>query len=111
MNKTGKGYFQKGNPGKPKGARSKFTTLKESFIEAFIATGGTEGLVAWAKTNNSTRRDFLRMLASMLPKEVQVSGPEKAPIIPPVIQFIGVESDGNGHIKPSDPNLSTVRQV
>ena len=110
MSRNEKGRFIKGNAGKPKGARNKFTTLKEAFIGAFQEIGGQKALTQFAK-NPKYKKDFLKMLAGMLPKEVQVSGSERAPVIPPVIQFIGVESDGNGRPKSSDSNLSADRPV
>lgn len=109
MNRNEKGRFVQGNAGKPKGAKNKFTTLKEAFIGAFQEIGGQKALTQFAK-NPKYRKDFLKMLASMLPKEVQVSESERAPIIPPVIQIIGIEGDGNGRMK-NDSNLSTDRPV
>lgn len=44
MNRNEKGRFIKGNTGRPKGAKNKFTNLKQSFLDAFVDLGGTEGL-------------------------------------------------------------------
>ena len=101
MDRIRKGYFQRGNPGRPKGAKNKFTTLKAAFLGAFEDAGGQEMLLKLAR-NPKNQMAFVKMVAQMLPKDVQVSGSEGAPFVPPVIQIVGVESDGNGHRKLSD---------
>ena len=61
-----------GNPkGRPKGAVSKFTTLKDSFLNAYQEIGGDAALAKWAKTNKG---DFYQMIKTMLPKSVDVGG-------------------------------------
>jgi hypothetical protein len=64
---------QSGNlAGRPKGAKNKFTNLKESFLEAYRAEdgfGGDEQLKKFAREN---RHDFLNMVKGMLPKNVEV---------------------------------------
>lgn len=79
MNRSEKGRFIKGNTGKPKGAKNKFTNLKQSFLDAFVDLGGTEGLKKWA-SNPKNMKDFLYMLARMLPKDVQLAGKGDGPI-------------------------------
>lgn len=54
--------------GRPKGSKNRFTSLKQSFLEAFEELGGTEGLTEWAKKNKGM---FYQMLAKMLPKTVE----------------------------------------
>ena len=61
--------FKKGHGGRPKGARNKFTTLKDAFVEAFEELDGVQGLVEWAK-NEKNRGIFYQMLARMLPKDI-----------------------------------------
>ena len=58
--------------GRPKGSLNKFTTLKNAFLEAFERTGGTDTLTEWGKQPKN-RRDFYRLLAKLLPKEVDAS--------------------------------------
>lgn len=64
---------QSGNPaGRRKGAKDKFTNLKESFLKAYQAKdgfGGDEALIKFAKENRS---DFLNMIKGMLPKNVEM---------------------------------------
>lgn len=87
--------FVKGDPNIDKRGRigpNKFTTLKQSFLDAYEAIGGTQALIDWMtkdttlsyinkKTGKKVtidisadrKKEFFKMMASMLPKEVQVS--------------------------------------
>jgi len=65
-----KGKFLRGNPGKPKGAINKFTSLKNAFLEAFEELGGVKGLVEWAKKNEGNKRLFYQLISKMLPSNV-----------------------------------------
>jgi hypothetical protein len=83
--------FKKGNPGKPKGAVSHFTTLKHAFLHAFERLGGEDAIIDWVNEkieiknkkgkvirvydySGERRKDFFRMIAQMLPRDVQLSG-------------------------------------
>ncbi len=58
-----------GNPnGRPLGSKNKFTTLKNTFIEAFEELGGVDNLVEWARANQT---EFYRMVARLMPREVE----------------------------------------
>ena len=59
-------------PGRPKGALNKFTDLENAFLEAFEWTGGIDFLTEWGKQPKN-RRDFYRLLAKLLPKEVDAN--------------------------------------
>lgn len=65
--------FKPGNPGRPKGVRNRFTSLKDSFIAAFEATGGTDGLVAWIKASPRNRGAFYSLVARMLPADLNIT--------------------------------------
>lgn len=54
-------------PGRPKGSKNKFTTLKQSFLDAFVGIGGAGELQKWAKDN---QKDFYNMVSKLLPKEI-----------------------------------------
>ena len=56
--------------GRPKGKKNKFTTLKESFLDSFKNIGGTEKLTEWARKPKNMR-DFLTLIARMLPNKVE----------------------------------------
>ena len=41
---------ESGNPaGRPKGSLNRFSTIKQAFLEAFEAAGGTTSLTEWGK--------------------------------------------------------------
>jgi hypothetical protein len=59
--------------GRKKGAKNKFTNLKESFLNAYQAKdgfGGDEALKKFAKNNPA---EFLNMVKMMLPKNLDLS--------------------------------------
>ena len=85
--------FKKGHKkiaGRAKGTKNKFTTLKEAFINAFSELGGEKFLIEYAKKDQISKGRFLQMVSNMLPKDIHMSGAEGAPLIPPVIKFVGV---------------------
>ena len=60
-----------GNPaGRPKGLKNKLTLLKQAFPECFEALGGLERFKEWAEENYT---DFIKIYASIVPKERHVS--------------------------------------
>ena len=61
-------------PGRPKGLANKFTTLKQSFLDAFRDTGGTQGLKTWIEENKRNRAMFYQMITKLFPQEVEQSG-------------------------------------
>ena len=58
----------KKTPGRPPGAKNKFTDLKAAYLEAFEKRGGVQGLLDWAETAPDA---FYAQISKMLPKEVQ----------------------------------------
>lgn len=77
-----KHLFQKGHKklgGKKKGTPNKFTTLKNAFLKAFqeLQKDKTAKLDKWGKMNPE---HFYKMIATMLPKEIAVTGDENNPI-------------------------------
>lgn len=71
----------KGNPqnlthagkGRKKGSKNKFTTLKQSFLDAFQDIGGTDTLSRWARKEKN-KVEFYKLAAKMLPKDIEISG-------------------------------------
>jgi hypothetical protein len=57
-------------PGRPKGSKDKFTSLKESFLEAFKELGGTKALVDWA-AKEKNKGEFYKMITKLLPREIK----------------------------------------
>lgn len=67
---------QSGNPaGRPKGARSK---LGEAFIDALLKDWEANGIDAILKMREEKAADYVKVVASLLPKEV--SGPDGEPM-------------------------------
>ncbi len=67
--------FKKGRKktgGRKKGSLNKFTTLKEAYLDAFNSEeiGGSKGIVEAFKPTAFTKRDFFRLMAKMLPANV-----------------------------------------
>lgn len=74
--------FEKGRKktgGRQKGTRNKFTSLKETFMNAFNSEemGGEKGLIDAYKSNNFTKREFYKLISRMLPTNVSVEGDVK----------------------------------
>lgn len=55
--------------GRKKGAKGKFTTLKQAFLNSFEELGGEKALTKWAK-GPLNRKDFYQMVTKLLPKEI-----------------------------------------
>ena len=62
--------FQPGNPGRPKGSRNK---LGEAFLDALHADWQLHGADAIAKVRQDRPQDYLKVVASTLPKDLHVS--------------------------------------
>lgn len=81
--------------GRPKGTKNKFTSLKEAFLDAFEAAGGTEFIIAFAK-DKQNQAAFLQMLARMLPTSAKV---EQSSDIVTTVNFIEIPAKlPKGHI-------------
>ena len=67
--------------GRQKGTPNKFTTLKQAFLDAFIEMNSDPKtrLGVFAK-HPINQKDFLKMVASMLPKEMTLKGDADAPL-------------------------------
>ena len=61
-------------PGRPKGCKNRFTSLKDSFLGVFKKLGGTEALYEWASKNDRNKAIFYGWITKMLPANVDVAG-------------------------------------
>ena len=71
--------FKRGHPkkgGRKKGTLNKFTSLKQSFLDAFQdeKIGGTKGLIEVFSKNDIRRIEFFKLISKMLPSNVTVDG-------------------------------------
>ncbi len=55
-------------PGRPKGAKNKYSNFKDSLYEAFKKLGGTKFLVEWANENPTP---FFMIMGKLLPKQIE----------------------------------------
>lgn len=62
--------FKPGNPGRPKGARSK---LGEDFLKALQADFAANGVAAIATVRETKPEVYVKVIASILPKEIDLS--------------------------------------
>lgn len=73
--------------GRPKGSQNKLTkNAKEAFEFAFDEIGGPEKLAEWAENN---RRDFYRIYARLLPRDVTLKG--DSPVSIQVVAYGGAK--------------------
>ncbi|MFX0135920.1 MAG: hypothetical protein ACFFDN_19920 [Candidatus Hodarchaeota archaeon] len=67
------GKFKKGNPGRPKGAKDKFTNLKEDILQVYNKLGGSKGVYEWVNKDKARRlRWFYDTVFKMLPSNLQI---------------------------------------
>ena len=71
--------FKKGEGGRPVGAKNRFTSLKDAFLEAFEKIGGTKELAEWGQKPQN-RAQFYQIIAKMLPNKQEVTGADDGPV-------------------------------
>jgi hypothetical protein len=99
------GKFKRGNPGRPKGKKDKFTDLKKAFHDVFekIEKEGqkknskTKTLFEWATKNDKNQGMFYQMISKMLPSNVDVEVSGQLPVI---ISDKYLPKEDNGRDKP-----------
>jgi len=69
--------FEKGRKktgGREKGTPNKFTTLRQSWLDAYNSEemGSTQGLINAFSVNPATKREFYKTISKMLPSNVDV---------------------------------------
>lgn len=74
-----------GGPGRPKGARNK---LGEVFIKAVLEDFEANGIEALEKVRKTDPSTYMRVIASILPKEV--TGVDGESLIPPSLTIVRV---------------------
>ena len=70
--------FQKGNPGRPKGAKTKTTTALKDMILGALAKAGGEAYLHQQATKNPTA--FLTLVGRVLPLQLKDGGAD--PVVP-----------------------------
>lgn len=67
-----------GSPGRPLGARNR---LREAFLTALEDSFKAHGTVTIEASRIEKPTEFLKIIASVLPKDVEISGGEGGPIV------------------------------
>ncbi|MBA7471400.1 hypothetical protein ES707_06706 [subsurface metagenome] len=83
---------KKGGPGRPKKHRGTGKPFHD-FLQAFEALGGLEGLIVWARQNNSNRSQFYSLLMRTVPQKVieQLLMPQHQDESPLRIEYVSVD--------------------
>jgi hypothetical protein len=72
------GRFIPGKSGNPQGpyagVKHKASVIKEAFFDCFERIGGIAELVNWVNKSKMNRKEFYRMLLTILPKETLLEG-------------------------------------
>jgi hypothetical protein len=66
--------------------------VKKAFFDAFGRLGGLEALVAWGRDNPT---DFYKLLAKLMPRDVNVS---RAMTLQIVEEIVAGPGDGDSHL-------------
>ncbi|HAB53325.1 MAG TPA: hypothetical protein DCE80_14335 [Ignavibacteriales bacterium] len=93
-----KHLFRKGeiaNPnGRPKGARNKYSKLRDDILSVFQKIGGVQSMVTWAR-NPLNRKDFYRIAVDLLPKDIKLGFGDDDVVSAITVEFI----NGNQKVK------------
>lgn len=72
--------FKPGNTGRPKGAKGKFSSMKESIIKVYHDIGGDEAFAEWAGKKEN-QGEFYKIATKLLPKTIEGAGEDGAVIV------------------------------
>ena len=78
--------FKTGNPGRPKGSRNK---LSEDFLRALAEDFAEHGAKAIAETRQSKPEAYLGVIGKLMPKLMELSGPDGQSLFPEKVGVIG----------------------
>lgn len=68
--------------GKQAGSIDRAKAIKSAFFETFERIGGIDALVKWVNENRLNKREFYKMVLSVLPKEMDIrEEPERKIVI------------------------------
>ena len=78
--------FKKGEGGRPKGAKNKFTSFKDSILQVYQDIGGDKAFAEWA-AKRENQGEFYKLAAKMIPKEVELAGKDGEPLQVQLISY------------------------
>lgn len=103
--------FQKGSAppgGRPKGTRDKLST---AFISALADSFEKHGMAALDKVRTEDTSTYIRVIASLQPKEVELKAPLDAMDDGTLLEAISALTQAiRGHMPPADPEEKRVIQ-
>ncbi len=81
------------NPlGKQTGTKDKAKAIKRAFFDAFERIGGLKELIRWINEDQRNKREFYKMVLSLLPKEMAINNEsDKEMVQMPAITIIREE--------------------
>lgn len=83
--------------GRKTGTPNKFTSLKQSFLDAFELTGGTRGLAEWIAKSERNRSMFYGLATKLFPQEVAHSGAVDGKLTVEIVRIKDeIEKDSGG---------------
>ncbi len=86
--------FQRGNPGKPRGAKNKINAaFRLSVLKTYHAIGGDLAFAEWAQLNQG---DFYRIAARLIPQELAVTS-DVAPLVIDLVSAVDVQRARSDH--------------
>lgn len=77
--------FAKGNPGRPKGAKNHFTSIREDFFKVWNKIDGPERLIEYINRSPQNFIRFAELVVKLLPTKIEGEG------LTPTIQIIRFE--------------------
>lgn len=76
--------------GRIKGVPNKFTSFKASLLQVYQDMGGDKALCEWA-SRRENQGEFYKLVAKLLPKEVELTGKNGGPVEVKAIEVTFVE--------------------
>lgn len=78
--------------GRPPGAKNKFTSFKQSLLNVYQAMGGDAAFCEWA-SRRENKGEFYKLMAKMLPKEVELTGKDGGALEIRLISYKAVDDN------------------
>ena len=85
-------------PGRPKGSKNKFTSLKDEFLKAFFdekGINGAEGLISLIGKSDKAKMMFLQLISKMLPTSTGLDEETRQMIYEISERFVPGEKEGD----------------
>lgn len=95
--------FQKGNPGKPKGAKNKFTkTVKETVLEVFNTLQEEDGPASLRNWAVDQPTEFYKIAAKLIPTDIKADVKTTSKIALQIVRANNHPDSSNPSPEPTD---------